>query len=413
MTAENTRELERLQKLLDKTPPGTPEERELLEKIKRIRQGNSAEVPQNRPIAPNPFGVKGCITDPALFFDREELLRQIFEELGKGVNISLVGESAVGKSSLLKRICALGPEQPALRGFRFHYLSLQLALTEDDFYDALCETLGIATCQGYALARALRGQRHLLCLDEIEVMARTTSDLQNAAPSTSREVLLAQIAKYLLFAPNLHDVNGQRTFVANAALDQHLTYNITFGIPAQQFASLLVGLLKDYGTLQNGCEALTAVIQETQKFGGLGSETQQEGERLLDELRRHAAAKKNRANSFNNPPARQGFSIQVRSHLRGLADGADAPLKLVIASRSPLSRLFPDSPLHDSPLAGICRQFDVPPFSFETTRAFLAQRLAGTGVVFTEAQIERLFAETGGHPARLQEEAAKLYSFER
>jgi len=412
MTAENAQELERLQKLLDKTPPGMPEERELLAKIKRIRENDSAELRPNRPIAPNPFGVKGCITDPAQFFDREELLRQIFEELGKGVNISLVGESSVGKSSLLRRICALAPEQRALAGFRFHYLSLQVALTEDDFYDALCETLGIATCQGYALARALRGQRHLLCLDEIEVMARAV-DSQNVAPSTSREALLAQIAKYLLFAPNLHEGNGQRTFAANAALDQNLMYNIAFGIPAQQFTSLLVGILKDYGTLQNGCEALTAVIQETQKFGGIGSEIQQEGERLLDELRRHAAAKKNRANSVNSEPARQGFSIQVRSHLRGLADGADAPLKLVIASRSPLARLFPDSPLHDSPLAGICRQFDVLPFSREISHAFITQRLAGTGVAFTEAQIERLFAETGGHPARLQEEAAKLFSFER
>ncbi len=36
-------------------------------------------------------------------------------------------------------------------------------------------------------------------------------------------------------------------------------------------------------------------------------------------------------------------SINVRSHLRGLTDGPDSPLNLVIASRSPLSHLFPDS----------------------------------------------------------------------
>jgi hypothetical protein len=31
----------------------------------------------------NPFGDRGCIRDPARFFDRDELLRRIFEELGK------------------------------------------------------------------------------------------------------------------------------------------------------------------------------------------------------------------------------------------------------------------------------------------------------------------------------------------
>ncbi len=103
------------------------------------------------------------------------------------------------------------------------------------------------------------------------------------------------------------------------------------------------------------------------------------------------------------------FTINVRSHLRGLADGPDAPLKLVIASRSPLSRLFPDSPELDSPLAGICRQLDVKPFSPGVAREFLLQRLHGTGIMFSEAQIKELIHDTGGHPAKLQEAAAKLY----
>ncbi len=38
---------------------------------------------------------------------------------------------------------------------------------------------------------------------------------------------------------------------------------------------------------------------------------------------------------------RFGFTRRVRSHLRGLADGDDAPLALVIASRTPLAQLFP------------------------------------------------------------------------
>ena len=227
--------------------------------------------------APNPFGDTGRITDPGRFFSREELLRQVFEELGKGVNLSLVGESQIGKSSLLSMVCTLGPKRMDQPPEMFAYLSLEWVDDEDDFYEALCDALGIETCRGYQLTRALRDKRYVLCLDEIEKM----------------------------------------------------TWD--------------------------------------------------------------------------------GFTVRVRSQLRGLADGPAAPLKLVIASRSPLAHLFPDSPELDSPLAGICRPLDVGPFPPDVARAFLTHRLHGTGVTFTKSEINALLAETGGHPAKLQRAAADLY----
>jgi hypothetical protein len=230
-----------------------------------------------KPMVTSPFGDTGRITDLDRFFDREELLRQIFEELQKGVNVSLVGESQVGKSSLLSMVCALGAERLDPPPDRLAYLSLEIVDDEDEFYQALCDALGVEACRGYRLTRALRGKRIVLCLDEIEKM----------------------------------------------------TWD--------------------------------------------------------------------------------GFTVRVRSHLRGLADGPDAPLKLVIASRSPLAHLFPDSPELDSPLAGICRPLDVGPLAPDDARTFLSRRLRGTGVVFTEGEIERLLDETGGHPARLQRAAADLY----
>ena len=229
----------------------------------------------------NPFGSTGRITDPDRFFDREEMLRQVFEELGKGVNLSLVGASQVGKSSLLSMVCTLGPERMRLPEEAFGYLSLQWVDSEDGFYEALCDTLSIEPCRGYKLTRALRGKRYVLCLDEMEKMAW------------------------------------------------------------------------------------------------------------------------------------DGFTVRVRSQLRGLADGPAAPLKLVIASRSPLARLFPDSPELDSPLAGICRPLDVGPFPPKVARAFLAQQLRTTGVTFTENETTALLTETGGHPARLQRAAANLYNVKR
>jgi hypothetical protein len=226
---------------------------------------------------PNPFGDKGRVTDPARFFDREEPLRQIFEELGKGVNLSVVGESQIGKSSLLSMVCAMGPERMNLPPESFAYLNLEWVDDEDDFYEALCDALGIETHRGFKLIRALRDKKYFLCLDEIEKM----------------------------------------------------TWN--------------------------------------------------------------------------------GFTIRLRSHLRGLADGSDAPLKLVIASRSPLAHLFPDSPELNSPLAGICRQLNLGPFSLAVAQTFLFHRLQGTGVIFTEREISDILAESNGHPARLQQAAANLY----
>lgn len=239
------------------------------------------ETPPECMAAPsgNPFGIQGRITDPAQFFDREELLRQIFEELVKGNNLSLVGASQIGKSSLLTRLCALGPARLNLPAAAFAYLSLEWVDDENEFYEALSESLGLPEAlRGYKLTRALRGQRRILCLDEIEKMAW------------------------------------------------------------------------------------------------------------------------------------DGFTARVRSQLRGLADGPDAPLRLVIASRSPLARLFPDTPELDSPLAGICQTIAVNGFAPETACAWINARLRGAGVTFAQVEVERLIAETGGHPARLQQAAAALYA---
>jgi hypothetical protein len=163
----------------------------------------------------------------------------------------------------------------------FAYLSLEWVDDEDDFCEALCDALGIETCRGYQLTRALRGKRYVLCLDEIEKM----------------------------------------------------TWD--------------------------------------------------------------------------------GFTVRLRSQLRGLADGPAAPLKLVIASRSSLAHLFPDSPELDSPLAGICRQLDVGPFPPDIAHTFLTYRLRGTGVTFSEGEIHALLTGTGGHPAKLQRAAADLYRLKR
>lgn len=229
-------------------------------------------------IAPNPFGDTGKITDPKRFFGREELLRQLFEELDKGCNRSLVGDAQVGKSSILEMVCQLGPERLQLPSEAFIYLDMRNVYNEQEFFEYLCDELRIEACRGYKLKRALRGKQYILCLDEIDNMA-----------------------------------------------------------------------------------------------------------------------------------SEERFTGQERTELCGLADGADVPFTLVTASQKSLKDLFPDSPLRTSPLAGICQQIDVGPFSADEARRFLNHRLEGTGVSFSESQIQELIAESRGYPGSLQQLAAHLY----
>jgi hypothetical protein len=225
----------------------------------------------------NPFGDQGCITESSRFFGREYLLHEIFEELGKGSNLSLIGESKIGKSSLLYQICQLGYKKTSFAEKNFINLDLQCIHDEGDFFKELCREIDIPESRGSDLKRALQGKRYILCLDEIE---RLTSKL---------------------------------------------------------------------------------------------------------------------------------FTGDERTELSGLSGYANAPLTLLIASRSPLAELFPDSPLMTSPLANVCKQMDIGSFSQKEVRAFIETRLQPTSVQFTEAEIETIWQETQGHPARVQEMAEKLY----
>jgi hypothetical protein len=233
--------------------------------------------PPPRQPAPNPFRSIGRITDPAAFVGRAALLHELFADLRRGINRALLGETQVGKSSILAMVRTHGPQQLGLPAANIIYLDLQLIRHEDEFFEALCLELGIAHCRSYRLARALRGQRYILCLDEIEKMRK------------------------------------------------------------------------------------------------------------------------------------ERFSGDEREELRGLADGADAPLTLLVASRVTLEELFPDAPGKTSPLANICTPLPVPPFTPDEARLFLAHRLRGTGVTFTPAEIDDLVYRSGGHPARLQQAAEAVY----
>ena len=104
-----------------------------------------------------------------------------------------------------------------------------------------------------------------------------------------------------------------------------------------------------------------------------------------------------------------GFTRNMRSELRGLTDVDDAPLKLALAARTPLDRLFPDSEGDTSPLAGICMQIEVRPWDPDHAEGFLLERLKETSVAFSASEMKQLLQDSRGMPKLLMYLAFNLY----
>lgn len=99
----------------------------------------------------------------------------------------------------------------------------------------------------------------------------------------------------------------------------------------------------------------------------------------------------------------EGFTRTVRDQLRGLADGQDAPLTLVIASHSSLSTIFADSSIDPSPLANICMQLKMPNFSMGESLQLVEKYLGTNQEQLSPQQIGDAWQRSSkGHPQRLQ-----------
>ncbi|WP_293350119.1 MULTISPECIES: ATP-binding protein [unclassified Microcoleus] len=118
----------------------------------------------------NPFIPQhGKIDDPRFFFGREREMRRVFETLNSGSSVAIIGERAIGKSSLLQAIYREAPTQ--LRYPRKPiYIDLQIVCNENDFHADLCYQAGIPKANGFDLSRALESNPLLLLLDEVENM---------------------------------------------------------------------------------------------------------------------------------------------------------------------------------------------------------------------------------------------------
>ncbi|HAO13686.1 MAG TPA: hypothetical protein DCQ51_21615 [Planktothrix sp. UBA8407] len=247
-----------------------------------INQGQTQPIINNSSIQSdivgNPFiPINGSINNEQFFFGRTKEIKRIFETLNSGSSVAIIGERQIGKSSLLMEISRqantllLQPREPI-------YLNLQDIHDDDDFYQFLCDSVGIDFCKGYRLSRNLKNHRLLLILDELEKM----------------------------------------------------TWD--------------------------------------------------------------------------------GFTNNIRGQLRGLAEGMNAPLRLIVAACTSLDQLFPDS--QDigmtSPFTGICIEYNLERWNEQTSRDFIASRLNSPllkpeyqTITFTEDEITELINQSEGHPRKL------------
>jgi len=172
---------------------------EIVQQLFRDLKEVEVPFPPDEAVKRNPFRpLSGRITDPKLIFDRQTELRQALEYLAVSGGVVFVGENGVGKSSLLTLLAErAGP----VLGRKPIFLDMQPLRDENDYYEALCEALGVPTARGLRLERSLRGQRFLLLLDQIEKMTwegfsrDLRAELRGLAEGHSAPLKLALVAR--------------------------------------------------------------------------------------------------------------------------------------------------------------------------------------------------------------------------
>ena len=147
--------------------------------------------PVGAPLASlNPFCDRGRINDPARLFDRRRIRRELRQMLAAGNSVSLVGEPQIGKSSLLYALYRTADEW--FPDGTVHYVDLQGVLDEEDFCAEVLEGMGREPGDLRTLKWALRRERMVLLLDEVEKLTRPTftGDLHDLLRSLAQEETL-------------------------------------------------------------------------------------------------------------------------------------------------------------------------------------------------------------------------------
>ena len=108
--------------------------------------------------------------------------------------------------------------------------------------------------------------------------------------------------------------------------------------------------------------------------------------------------------------AEENFSLQIRSQLRALSQGYDAPFKLVVVASVNLDELFPDAKGKVSQLQNICLNEFLLCWDEKQAKQFIEDRLRTTPIQFSEQDISDMLSQTKGHPQKVMEACYQLYN---
>ena len=97
---------------------------------------------------------------------------------------------------------------------------------------------------------------------------------------------------------------------------------------------------------------------------------------------------------------KNNFDSQIPSHLRGLAAGMNAPIRLIMTGKTSLQKLYQEREL-TSALTNICLNVKIECWDEATIQAFIAERTKSTSVTFSEETIADLVDKSKGRPQQL------------
>ena len=127
---------------------------------------------------------------------------------------------------------------------------------------------------------------HLLRLQQLYERIGERKRLRSSSKSEKKKFpleLRKRIVDFLASLPNVHDSDFQQAFIKNAELDDELESQIAYGTSSSQFFSLMVSMLTNYGTLEDGRNALEAILEAAKQY--IGQDKKVYGEQLISAVR--------------------------------------------------------------------------------------------------------------------------------
>jgi len=94
--------------------------------------------------------------------------------------------------------------------------------------------------------------------------------------------LQQDIAKVLTGLPNISQRDMRSSLIASAGLDSSLQGQINVELPPLQFVLMLIEVLQSYGTLEDGRNALEAILEAAKQY--VGHEKQLYCDKLIEQV---------------------------------------------------------------------------------------------------------------------------------